>query len=146
MKRLHVHVGVPNLEQSVRFYSTLFGAEPSVLHQDYAKWLLDDPCVNFAISTRTDKFGVDHLGVQTDGRCELDAISARLKDAHEQTFDQEATTCCYAVSDKSWVEDPAGLRWENFFTHGEATVYGADASREETAFQDGTNSPRACCG
>lgn len=127
MKRLHLHVSVPDLDQSVRFYATLFGAEPNVVKGDYAKWMLDDPKVNFAISTRGRDAGLDHVGVQVDSRAELDELSARLKSAGASTFDQEAAACCYARSDKSWVSDPAGLRWETFFTHGEITDYGEDA-------------------
>lgn len=126
MKRLHVHVGVTDLAQSVGFYSTLFGAEPTVRRDDYAKWMLDDPRVNFAISARGRNVGVSHLGVQTDTQTELQELAGRLKAAGETTLDQDATTCCYARSDKAWVSDPSGLRWETFFTFGEATVYGED--------------------
>ncbi len=129
MKRLHIHVSVADLEKSIRFYSTLFDEEPSVEKPDYAKWMLDDPAVNFAISSQPGRaIGVDHLGIQTTTADGLDAISSRLKAADEATFDQQATTCCYAVSDKTWVEDPDGIRWENFFTFGDAVTYGADAS------------------
>lgn len=138
MKRLHLHVSVPDLSQSIAFYATLFGARPSVVKEDYAKWMLDDPKVNFAISTRGRAAGLDHVGVQVDSRGELDELSARLKAAGQSTFDQEATACCYARSDKSWVEDPAGLRWETFFTHGEATEYGEDADLQPA-------SASACC-
>lgn len=130
MKRLHLHVSVPDLAQSIQFYETLFGAPASVVKDDYAKWMLDDPKVNFAISQRGRAAGVDHVGVQVDSRAELDELSARLKAAGAVTFDQEATACCYAKSDKSWVSDPAGLRWETFFTFGEATQYGEDVAPE----------------
>jgi catechol 2,3-dioxygenase-like lactoylglutathione lyase family enzyme len=134
MKRLHVHVVVPDLDQSIRFYSTLFGAEPSKIEHDYAKWMLDDPRVNFAISQRvTRAAGVDHIGIQVDSRSELDELATRLKAAGNTTFDEEATTCCYAQSDKSWVADPAGLRWETFYTFGDATTYGEDISASELA-------------
>jgi len=127
MKRLHVHVAVPDLEQSIRFYSTLFNAEPVKVKPDYAKWMLDDPRVNFAISQRGSRTsGVDHVGVQVDSRAELDELSQRLKAAGNQTLDEEATTCCYAKSDKAWVNDPAGVRWETFYTFGDATTYGED--------------------
>ncbi len=129
MKRLHIHVSVADQERSIRFYSTLFDTQPGVRKTDYAKWMLDDPAVNFAISSRPGRAtGVDHLGIQTTDTDGLDAISARLKAADQTTFDQQATTCCYAVSDKTWVEDPDGIRWENFFTLGNAVTYGADAS------------------
>lgn len=126
MKRLHLHVSVPDIEQAVAFYSTLFNADPCVLKHDYAKWMLDDPRVNLAVSSRARALGVDHVGVQVESPAELGAMAARLKAAGAETLDQEATTCCYAKSDKSWVTDPSGVRWETFFTHGEATVYGED--------------------
>ena len=134
MKRLHVHVAVPDLEQSIRFYSTLFGAKPTKIETDYAKWMLDDPRVNFAISARESREpGVDHIGIQVDSRSELDELSTRLKTAGETTFDQEATSCCYAKSDKSWVNDPSGVRWETFYTFGDATTYGEDAEAPKAA-------------
>ena len=126
MKRLHVHVAVEDLSKSVGFYSTLFGTHPVVLKHDYAKWMLDDPRVNFAISDRASAPGVDHLGIQVESGDELAELAGRLKAAGEVTRDQEATTCCYAQSDKAWVNDPNGLRWETFFTFGEATSYGED--------------------
>ena len=127
MKRLHVHVSVADLDQSVRFYSTLFAAEPTVLKPDYEKWMLDDPRVNFAISSRGHGAGLDHVGIQTDSQAELREMSDRLHAAGAVTVDEAAATCCYAKSDKAWVQDPSGLRWETFFTFGEATVYGQDA-------------------
>jgi catechol 2,3-dioxygenase-like lactoylglutathione lyase family enzyme len=126
MKRLHVHVAVENLDQSVGFYSTLFDASPSVLKADYAKWMLDDPRVNFAISVRGQASGVDHLGIQVETGEELGELASRLKAAGQATRDQQATTCCYARSDKSWVNDPSGIRWETFFTFGDAATYGED--------------------
>lgn len=128
MKRLHVHVSVDDLNQSIGFYSTLFGATPSVLKDDYAKWMLDDPRVNFAISTRAAEAGLSHLGIQVDEPGELSDIAGRLQDAGASTVDETATTCCYARSDKTWVSDPSGIRWETFRTFGEATVYGEDLS------------------
>jgi catechol 2,3-dioxygenase-like lactoylglutathione lyase family enzyme len=139
MKRLHLHVGVEDLAASVRFYETLFDAAPTVLEHDYAKWMLDDPRVNFAISARARAAGVDHLGIQTESAEELGALAARLKAAGSETFDQQATTCCYAKSDKSWVRDPSGLRWETFYTFGEATSYGEDEKLPEPG-------AAACCG
>ena len=126
MKRLHVHVAVEDLAKSIGFYSTLFGAEPAVVKDDYAKWMLDDPRVNFAISHRARVTGVDHLGIQVESAAELADLAGRLKAAGEVTRDQEATTCCYARSDKAWVNDPSGLRWETFHTFGEAVTYGED--------------------
>lgn len=137
MKRMHMHVSVPDIDPAVAFYSALFGAAPSVLKEDYAKWMLDDPRVNLAISSRARGTGVDHVGLQVDSAEELGELAARLKSAGAITFDQEATTCCYAQSDKSWVTDPAGVRWETFFTHGEATAYGEDEVIPDTS--------SACC-
>lgn len=139
MKRLHVHVAVEDLGKSIGFYSTLFGAEPTVRKDDYAKWMLDDPRVNFAISDRAMASGVDHLGIQVESSEELTQLAARLKAAGETTRDQEATTCCYTLSDKAWVNDPNGLRWETFFTFGEATVFGEDEPGAATA------APKAAC-
>jgi len=123
MKRLHLHVSVPELARSIRFYETLFGAPATVVRDDYAKWMLDDPRVNFAISTHRAP-GLDHVGIQVDSAAELGELAGRLKVAGAETFDEADTTCCYARSDKSWVSDPAGLRWETFHTFGEATTYG----------------------
>jgi len=138
MKRLHLHVSVAELEPAITFYSTLFDAAPTVTKADYAKWMLEDPRVNFAISARQRASGVDHVGIQVDSRDELDVLAGRLKAAGATTFDQEATTCCYAQSDKSWVTDTAGVRWETFFTHGDATSYGEDESPPAPA--------ASCCG
>ena len=125
MKRLHVHVGVNDLDQSIRFYSTLFGSGPSVTKPDYAKWMLDDPRVNFAISSgqHADK-GIEHLGIQVESADELTEVYDRLKAADRPVLVEGATTCCYANSEKSWIADPDGVVWEAFFTNGEATVYG----------------------
>jgi len=121
-----VRIGVDDLENSIGFYSTLVGAEPSVMKNDDAKWMLDDPRVNLAISQRSRIAGVDHLGIQVDSDGELRELAGRLMAAGEQTSDQEAATCCYAQSNKAWVNDPSGIRWETFFTFGEATTYGED--------------------
>lgn len=141
MKRLHVHVSVEDLDRSTAFYATLFGAQPTVVKDDYAKWQLEDPKVNFAISTHGGRVGVDHLGIQVDEGAELAVLADRLKAAGETTFDQEAATCCYARSDKSWVSDPSGLRWETFHTFGEATTYGEDDVPAMAA-----PAAAACCG
>ena len=140
MKRLHVHVAVENLDRSIGFYSALFGADPAVVKDDYAKWMLDDPRVNFAISDRAAAPGVDHLGIQVDSSDELTELAGRLKAAGETTRDQQAATCCYARSDKAWVKDPSGLSWETFFTFGEATAYGED--QPPAAVED---RPKAAC-
>jgi catechol 2,3-dioxygenase-like lactoylglutathione lyase family enzyme len=138
MKRLHIHISVPAMKQAIAFYSTMLNAKPVVVKDDYAKWMLDDPLVNLAISSRTRAAGVDHVGIQVDSAEELGELATRLKAAGEMTFDQEATICCYAKSDKSWVTDPAGVRWETFFTHGGATSYGEDEIFENT-------DASACC-
>ena len=129
MKRLHVHVAVKNLQESVRFYSELFAAQPTVLAPDYAKWMLNDPRANFAISQRSVHTGVQHLGIQVENRSELEEVYARLKRAHRPVLERSATTCCYAKSEKSWVGDPQGLQWETFLTAGESAVYGDDPTR-----------------
>ncbi len=126
MKRLHVHVAVKDLGKSIGFYSILFGATPAVLKDDYAKWMLEDPRVNFAISDRARVTGIDHLGIQVETGEELAELAGRLKAAGEVTRDQEATTCCYAKSDQAWVDDPNGVRWETFHTTGETVAYGED--------------------
>lgn len=132
MKRFHVHLSVENIPDSVRFYSALFAAEPAVLKPDYAKWMLDDPRVNFAISQRTPETGVRHLGIQVEDARELQEVYGRLKEADRPVLEEGATTCCYAKSEKSWIEDPQGVKWETFLTTGESTVYGVgepDVSR-----------------
>lgn len=140
MKRLHVHVSIDDLDRSIGFYAALFGAAPSVVKDDYAKWMLEDPRVNFAISGRGREAGVDHLGIQVDSGEELAELAGRLKAAGETTRDQEAATCCYARSDKAWVNDPSGLRWETFHTFGEAVTYGEDAAPASL-----TAPAAACC-
>jgi predicted enzyme related to lactoylglutathione lyase len=142
MKRIHLHVSVPDLGHSIQFYQTLFGAPPSVVKGDYAKWMLEDPRVNFAISQRGVRPGVDHIGIQVETADELGELATRLKRAGAQTFDQDATTCCYARSDKSWVTDPAGVHWETFHTWGEAVTYGEDPAEAAMVAAAET----ACCG
>jgi catechol 2,3-dioxygenase-like lactoylglutathione lyase family enzyme len=127
MKRLHVHVSVRDLDASVRFYSSLFAATPAVLKADYAKWMLDDPLVNFAISTRGAPAGIEHLGIQVADEGELQEVYERLKKADGPVLEEGETVCCYAKSEKSWIEDPQGIRWETFLTTGESTVYGSEA-------------------
>jgi catechol 2,3-dioxygenase-like lactoylglutathione lyase family enzyme len=144
MKRLHVHVAVKDLASATRFYATLFGAQPTVVKGDYAKWMLDDPRVNFAISTRTGDSGVDHLGIQVDSREELATIAGQLASAGERLAEQTATSCCYAKSDKAWVKDPEGISWETFYTFGTATEYGEDLV-EAAEDLPATAGPKACC-
>jgi catechol 2,3-dioxygenase-like lactoylglutathione lyase family enzyme len=141
MKRLHVHVAVEDLEQCVRFYATLFAAEPTVLKPDYAKWMLDDPRVNFAISQRGRAAGLSHLGIQVEDKAELAEVYDRLKRAERPILDSGAVTCCYAQSEKQWIADPQGLPWETFLTSGESTVYG-----ESEALEHLGAATAACCG
>jgi predicted lactoylglutathione lyase len=124
VKRFHVHVAVDDLKRSIGFYSALFAAEPSVIKTDYAKWMLDDPRVNFAISTRGRRVGLDHLGIQAESRDELKEIYVQLHKAGGSVFEQGQTNCCYAKSEKSWIDDPSGIAWETFRTTGESTDYG----------------------
>jgi catechol 2,3-dioxygenase-like lactoylglutathione lyase family enzyme len=135
MKRLHIHVGVKDLEKSIRFYRTLFGADPAKVKGDYAKWMLEDPRINFAISTRASSKGVDHLGLQVDEGEELELIRTRLKEADMALLDEGQTTCCYARSEKSWVQDPDGLAWEAYQTMEDAELF--SKAKVDTA--------KACC-
>jgi len=123
MKRIHLHVSVDDLTKSINFYNTLFGATPTVQHIDYAKWMLDDPSVNFAISQRGAKAGLDHIGIQVDTNDELTDIKSRLENADMDMFSQEGTTCCYAKSDKHWVQDPSGIAWETYHTLASAPTF-----------------------
>ena len=155
MKRFHAHVRVADLESSVRFYSTLFSAEPAVLKADYAKWMLDDPRVNFAITSGSASIGLDHLGLQVESDDDLALIAGRLDAAGQSVLKQENAACCYARGNKGWVFDPSGISWETFHTFGENTVYGNDlaprpvASKSQEA--DSCCAPAlsptsACCG
>jgi catechol 2,3-dioxygenase-like lactoylglutathione lyase family enzyme len=123
MKRFHVHLHVDDLAQSIGFYSKLFAAEPARLESDYAKWMLADPPVNFAISTRGTRPGIDHLGIQTDDAAELAALKARAEAADMALLDEGTTTCCYARSEKHWITDPQGIAWEHFHTLGNIPVF-----------------------
>ena len=143
MKRFHVHIAVDSIEQSTQFYNTLFGQQPTVMKTDYAKWMLDDPRINFAISQRGAAAGLDHLGFQLESSDQLHAMTAQLQSAGVAVTGQGETTCCYAKSDKGWVHDPQGIAWESFVTMGEATSYGVE---NISATQDAaTNSKGACC-
>jgi len=141
MKRLHVHVAVDDLQRSIGFYSALFAAQPSVIKMDYAKWMLDDPRINFAISTRGRQAGLDHLGIQVEDRDELKEIYARLHKAGGNVIDQGQTSCCYAKSEKSWIDDPAGISWETFLTSGESTDYGDGTGERDARIAH----IKACC-
>jgi catechol 2,3-dioxygenase-like lactoylglutathione lyase family enzyme len=132
MKRMHVHVAVSDLGQSIGFYSALFDAAPAVVKPDYAKWMLEDPRVNFAISTRGREPGLDHLGIQVEDQTELHEVYARLRKAGGAIVEQGDTSCCYAKSEKSWIDDPAGISWETFHTTGETIDYG-DGTGERVA-------------
>jgi uncharacterized glyoxalase superfamily protein PhnB len=141
MKRMHVHVAVENLQRAIGFYSALFAAQPTVIKTDYAKWMLDDPRVNFAISARGRATGLDHLGIHVEDKAELSEVYARLHRAGGTVIEQGQTSCCYAKSEKSWIDDPAGIAWETFLTTGESTDYG-DGSGERDARLAHT---KACC-
>jgi catechol 2,3-dioxygenase-like lactoylglutathione lyase family enzyme len=132
MKRMHVHVSVADIDAAIGFYSALFAEKPVVIKQDYAKWMLEDPRVNFAISTRGREPGLDHLGIQVESQHELRDVYARLRQAGGAVIEQGNTACCYAKSEKSWISDPAGLSWETFHTTGESISYG-DGSGENDA-------------
>ena len=137
MKRVHVHVSVEDLQASVRFYSELFAAQPAVIKDDYAKWMLEDPRVNFAISRRGGDAGIRHLGIQVEDPGELTEVYSRLKRADRPVLEEGATTCCYAKSEKSWIADPQGIQWETFLTTAESTTYGAAPVR--------LNQGKPCC-
>jgi catechol 2,3-dioxygenase-like lactoylglutathione lyase family enzyme len=149
MKRLHVHMGVDDLAASIRFYSALFAAEPTVRKDDYAKWMLDDPRVNFAISSGHGDAGIQHLGIQAEDAAELAEIAERLTHAEMPVLEEGAAVCCYAKSEKAWISDPQGLAWETFHTHGDSTVYGGNGPATGGALVvNATPEPAAsaCCG
>ena len=137
MKRFHIHISVDDLSKNILFYSQVFNTEPSVIKDDYAKWALDDPALNFAISTRGEKTGLDHVGIQTDSDEELKDLQVRLEAAGIQGVVQENTTCCYTRSDKYWVQDPQGIAWETFHSLESVPVFSEQ--------QLSTSSESACC-
>lgn len=141
MKRFHMHMTVADLDRNVKFYSTLFGTEPTVRKPDYAKWMLEDPRVNFAISTRGAKAGLDHVGIQVENEAELADIHSRLARADQQMLAQQETSCCYAKSNKYWVQDPQGIAWEAYQTLGEVPVFGDGA----LVVQEVAGMGAACC-
>lgn len=138
MKRLHVHLSVENLQQNIDFYSTLFGCEPTVQHEDYAKWMLDDPRVNFAISNRSKHLGLDHFGIQAGGEQELQTIKCQLDATQAPIKEQTGAACCYTKSDKYWVTDPQGIAWESFHSLSDIPTF-----NDKSASSDGEN-PYAC--
>lgn len=142
MKRFHVHVAVDNLDANVRFYSIVFGQPPAVVKNDYAKWMLDDPRINFAISSRGLEAGVDHLGLQVDSDEELAVLREQIGRADIEARDQPEAACCYANSKKYWITDPQGIAWETYHTLGSIPTFGADSKRAEKA---GSPVASACC-
>jgi len=134
IKRFHVHVAVNDLDASIRFYSTVFGMSPTVLKPDYAKWMMDDPRINFAVSKRGLQPGIDHLGIQVESEKELASLREQVSAAEISAFEQTDTVCCYARSDKYWIADPQGTAWETFHTLDSAPVYG-----------DGSRTPQTVC-
>jgi len=156
MKRLHVHVAVRDIPRSIGFYSALFATEPSVVKSDYAKWMLDDPRVNFAISSRGGEVGLDHLGIQVEDQAELREVYGRLRQAGGEIIEQGQTSCCYAKSEKSWIDDPAGIAWETFHTTGESIDYGDGTGERDARIAHAgegaccaptaaREQPKACC-
>lgn len=144
MKRFHVHVGVSDIDRSIAFYSSLFGSAPTVTKPDYAKWMLEDPCINFAISHRDGAAkGIEHVGMQVEDRAELAEVQGRLEAADGPVLDEGATTCCYARSEKSWIADPDGVVWEAFLTDGDSTTYGG--SPDLGGLVSGKADQSACC-
>lgn len=145
MKRLHVHVSVESIPDAIGFYSALFATPPAVTKPDYAKWMLDDPRVNFAISTRGRAPGLDHLGIQVENPDELHEVYGRLDKAGSDVRDQGDTVCCYARSQKAWIDDPAGISWEAFLTTGDSTIYGDGTGEPSGDARFAKTAPSACC-
>jgi catechol 2,3-dioxygenase-like lactoylglutathione lyase family enzyme len=150
MKRFHVHVSVANLDESIRFYSILFAAQPAVRQPDYAKWMLDDPRINFAISTHRQPVGVNHLGFQVDTGEELLGMHRQLHAAEARLVQEDGQACCYARSDKYWITDPTGIAWETFHTLGHIPVYGENTAvfnhgSSDTPIDKGTSAGASPC-
>lgn len=156
MKRMHINIGVENLDQSIAFYSALFNAPPAKTEHDYAKWMLEDPGLNFAISTRAKKIGINHLGLQVDTEEELEQLRENIKTAERPLFDEGEAMCCYARSEKSWVQDPTGIAWEAFRTLEDVPLFsGFDANDDASAQKKESNGhagqtveaqASGCCG
>ena len=144
MNRFHVHLNVADLDAGIRFYSTLFAMEPTVRKSDYAKWMLEDPRINFAISTRCSKAGVDHLGLQAENSAELEDLGTRLAQADVAVTAQKGVSCCYAKSDKYWTIDPQGIAWESFHSLDTVPTYGQDTRAAAAEVKSAVKA--ACCG
>lgn len=139
MKRFHIHISVDNLQKHITYYSAIFQKEPSVVHEDYAKWMLDDMRINFAISSRNGRIGLDHLGIQVESEAELEDMQHILNTAELPLIEQKQAACCYAESDKYWSIDPQGIRWEVFFSRKAIPVFGIDSDLP-------TEKNSSCCG
>ncbi len=152
MKRFHIHLGVKDLQKSIEFYTTLFGQNPTKTKEDYAKWMLEDPRINFAISTRSGEKGINHLGLQVDEETELEQMIRRLKSADLGVHDEGETTCCYAESKKAWVQDPTGIAWEAYRTMADAELFSRESESQEgesaccVPESNNGKSDSACCG
>lgn len=146
MKRFHVNMTVKDLDKSIRFYNELFATQPTVRKDDYAKWMLDDPFINFSVSTKGEVAGIDHVGIQANDEAELATIRERLVKADSPIFDQEAVNCCYADSKKAWIRDPDGVAWETFHTTGQTTNYGDGTAPERAHLEEAGKPSAACCG
>lgn len=147
MKRMHIHINVEDLNKNIEFYNALFATEPTVQHEDYAKWMLEDPRINFAISCRGAKAGIDHLGLQTEEEGELDEIKQRLEKAELNIESQENTACCYMKSDKHWVTDPQGIAWESFHSLSDFPTFNEASKKEEqsSCCAPSSDDQSSCC-
>lgn len=145
MKRFHIHIGVTNLDDSIRFYNALFGAKPVKVKSDYAKWMLDDPRINFAISTRSGTHGMEHLGIQVDDAAELEELRKQFSQANISTHSDGETTCCYAKSEKSWVNDPNGVAWEAYHTMEDAQFFSSEKATEGSCCLPEKNTTTISC-
>lgn len=145
MKRFHVNLGVSDIAQSISFYTTLFGEPPIVEKQDYAKWMLNDPHVNFSISTRSNKSGIDHVGIQAENDVEFSDLRDRLNKADTPSLEQQNVTCCYAKSSKTWVYDPDGIAWETFLTHGNSTIFSDMDNDSSLRIANVKDNNASCC-
>ncbi len=146
MKRMHIHISVDDLQQGIDFYQVLFASEPDKVQDDYARWKLTDPAVTFAISTRSNRQGIDHLGIQVDEEAELQALRSQLNQGQVETFGEGETVCCYAQSDKSWIQDPAGVPWEVYRSMQDVPMFHDQASAADTACCVPEQASNSCCG